>query len=512
MKEEKTETNIIKLCRLKGAILKFFLFGLISIFFFGTVTISIAGTIDPVKIEIQTKTQSISEGDIAPIKLVLKDANNRNATAPKELTVGVEVRSQEGVVTTQKINIEVGEGEKTINLPLNRAGIVEIRASQKELLGGSTFIHVKTKQKIPKSISPPTMLHEKKDVSIDMLQEKPVFFGLPADKKLDSKPNFELLSLQKETGTAAIVKPETATIVESITKPSGWKKITLRQSRQRPLRADGNDAATIYAFLLGDESVAPREISIRLFNNKGSLIPKPLVIPEGKDIGSAVLTSNEAGIITVEYLDSTPKLDIEGDKNLNIPFAPPITNIEIKASPPAISLEEKADLVVRLLDNNGKVVATDNPLTVSFTIDKGRGKLQDNEVTIPEGSCGCRTKFNPTMTGIVEISASAPNILSRSVPIKVTFPVMLMLLSVFGGLIGGLIKLLSTLPRKKDFNRWTVLFGIVTGPLLYWAITFGAISLFPDINALNLLSAFFISVIGGWSGTSVFSFFFKKKP
>ena len=78
--------------------------------------------------------------------------------------------------------------------------------------------------------------------------------------------------------------------------------------------------------------------------------------------------------------------------------------------------------------------------------------------------------------------------------------------------MGALIKLLTTLPRKKDFNRWTVLFGIVTGPLLYWAITFGTVSLFPDINALNLLSAFFISVIGGWLGTSVFSLILKRKP
>ena len=159
-----------------------------------------------------------------------------------------------------------------------------------------------------------------------------------------------------------------------------------------------------------------------------------------------------------------------------------------------------------------RLITTNKPLTISFTIDKGRGKLQHDEITIPDGKYECRTQFSPTMTGLVEISASTPNILSKSVSIKVAFPIMLTLLSVLGGLMGALIKLLTTLPRKKDFNRWTVLFGIVTGPLLYWAITFGTVSLFPDINALNLLSAFFISVIGGWLGTSVFSLILKRKP
>jgi len=526
-------------------------------------TTALAGSLEPVKIKVQTKVQSTSEGKFAPVEIVLKDANNNNVTAPKEFTFNVEVWSQQGVTETQKISMKAGEGIKTINVPLKKAGIVEIRASQKELLGGSTFIRVMPIKSTSQSFYPTTMPQVKKSAPRMTLPEKSISTPdennallrtkeVEADRKSDSqevwtgtgvksqasenkalstKNYYTMRDLQqKEASLQKAARPEPPPVpaptplpFQSLppdrVSPTGFipgvissKKITIRQSPMRPLRADGNDAATIYAFLVGDESVAQREISVRLFNSKGNLIPKPLIIPMGAGSGSSTLTSTEVGEITVEYLDSTPIVALEGEQKIAIPFEPPVTSIEIRASPPAISLEDNVDLVVRLLDNNGKVIATNKPLTISFTIDKGRGKLQHDSMTIPAGNYECRTQFSPTTTGPVEISASTPNILSKSVPIEVTFPIMLTLLSILGGLVGGLIKLLTTQKRKKDFNQWTVLFGIVTGPLLYWAVTFGTVSLFPVINALNLFSALFISVIGGWLGTSVFSLILKKKP
>lgn len=162
------------------------------------------------------------------------------------------------------------------------------------------------------------------------------------------------------------------------------------------------------------------------------------------------------------------------------------------------------------VDNRRKAIATDKPIIISFTIDKGQGQIEQKEITISGGNSESRTQFSPTNMGQVYVTASTPNMLSKTVPIKVTFPVMLLLLSGIGGLIGGSIKLIANLGKNK-FVTLTVIIGLFTGPLMYWAVIVGAISLFHNLNVLNLLSAFFISMLGGWFGTEVFHLILKNK-
>lgn len=299
---------------------------------------------EPMKINVHAQTQSIIKGNSASIELMLTNAKNKTVKAPKDLMVEVEVLSPSGTVEKQKVSFKVGEGSKSLQFPLKKSGIVEIRATQKELLNGSTFIHVKPSKKLPEKVVPPesrTEVHfesqrgAKKEIPLAVPEMR--LMGLPT---------------KKESQAEVEIKEEE----QSITSPHRYiseheveKKIALRYSPQRRLLADGNNTATIYAFLVGEEDfVAQRDINVRLFNNKGALIPKPLVISAGQDNGFSTLTCNEIGNVTVEYLGSMPKLNLKGEGKLEIPFGPPITNLDIIASPPVISLEGKADIVVRL--------------------------------------------------------------------------------------------------------------------------------------------------------------------
>lgn len=462
---------------------------------------------EPVKINVHAQTRSVIEGNNASVELMLTNAKNKTVKAPKDLMVEVEVLSPSGTVEKQKVSFKVGEGSKSLQLPLKESGIAEIRATQKELLNGSTFIRVKPSRKLLEKVVSPA---SRTEVLFESQREIKKGIALNAVPKLRSIG----LPTKKETEAGVGIKEEEQGIKsrdQYISEHEVEKKIALRYSPQRRLLADGNDTATIYAFLVGEEDfVTQRNINVRLFNNNGALIPKPLVISAGQDNGFSTLTSNEIGNVTVEYLGSTPKLNLEGEGRLEIPFGPPITNLDIIASPPVISLEDKADIVVRLVDNRRKAIATDKPIIVSFTIDKGQGKIEQKEITISGGNSEGRTQFSPTNMGQVYITAAAPNMLSKTVPIRITFPVMLLLLSGIGGLIGGLIKLITNLGKNKFFTL-TVLIGLFTGPLLYWATTVGVISLFPNLNVLNLLSAFFISMLGGWVGTKVFSLILRNK-
>ena len=190
--------------------------------------------------------------------------------------------------------------------------------------------------------------------------------------------------------------------------------LALRYSPQRTFLANGKDPVTVHAFVMAKREEPLPGFRVRLFDGTGTMAPVPLSFPPGAEDGTATLTSDHVGQVAVEYLGATPAVDLDGEKVMNINFEPPIVGVELKPSPPRISLVDTCDLVLRLIDDQGRPIATKARRTVSLALTAGRGEFSASEVPIEPDSSSARATFTPVWWGPVTVTASTPNLVNVS--------------------------------------------------------------------------------------------------
>ncbi len=421
----------------------------------------------PVKMKVEAQGSNFRSDEPVEIRVLCLDSDNNTAEVTQEYSITLLAHLPSGKVDTVKVTVPKGAAAQKLDMKFQESGIIHMQALHDRLLTGETFIRVKAKSR----------------------------------EQEEARPQQELQGAMRASESFRLSAREQVTL-----RSTNPYALTLRYSPQRTLLADGKDQATIQAFVLSNDDSTAEEIRVRLFNSGGNLTPQPLVIAAGQDAGSAVLTSQAAQNITVEYVSASPAAVLQGDAKMQIVFGPPITQLGVDASPPAITLVDKSDLIVRLLDSEGKPVATDAPRKVSFTIEAGRGDIETKELTIAAGGFEARTSFRPTWRGKVTISAATPNLQTASVLVTVSLPVVVLTLSVIGATIGGVIAYW----REQQPKWWRIVLGLVTGFVFYWAFVFGVLPLISREIVLNPLSALALSVIGGWLGTEVFSMVLKR--
>ncbi len=98
--------------------------------------------------------------------------------------------------------------------------------------------------------------------------------------------------------------------------------------------------------------------------------------------------------------------------------------------------------------------------------------------------------------------------ISKSAQVQVNLPLMLLGLSTLGGLAGGGIAYL--VKKNGKLKAWRIVIGMVAGFVLYWFCLYLGLGHLAHAVVLNPLSAFILSLLGGWSGTSVFDMAGKK--
>jgi hypothetical protein len=432
----------------------------------------------PVKLVVKTDMKSYTIGAKAAIEIIIQDANNKPLKAAKNYIIEIELRTSATRQLKKKMQdtISVGEAAAKFQLPLAEAGVFEIRAGHlakiPELLPGDTVILVRRALKSLQKPKPGAWL-----------------------------PGFEV----RFAGAGMMASPS---LPQLVSEPGQGTFLLLKSSPQRTLLADGKDAATIHVFYYNEEEgIAPNDIKVRLFNSSGKLEPSPpLIIPKGEDYSQATLTSDKTGTVIVEYVGSVPNVPPPAETRLQIQFGPPITQLNLNASPPTITLVDQSDLIVRLLDEKMTPIATDTSRLVSFAIEKGRGEIEKKELEIAAGRFEERTAFLPTWIGTVEVSASTPDLQPATVTLQVTPPLMPLSLSALGGLVGGLIAFWV----GQNSKWWRIAIGLITGFVLYWAFIFGVLNFVPRAIVLNPLSAFALSTLGGWLGTEVFVQILKR--
>ena len=473
----------------------------------------------PVKISIQTESQRILTGQQMEFDCVLLDANNSPAKAAEDLQIQIQSLSASGKTNEVPITIKAGQSAYKFALPATEAGITKVEAKQKYLLNGETFIRVRNgavRNRAPASEpvpSPPSTN------AIEPFRFTPVINSERSRSGVEAAAPAEKLAVSNVLYVAAIAAesvtaggmasaPLTSPGPSTSTGSGSPQEIgIILQQDSRKFLADGKDAANIFAFLDNKVADAPVDIELILFSAAGKLIPVPLRIPKGQDSAQAKLTSTEVGQVTVQYIRSKPPVNIEDGKVMAFSFGPPITKLALQPSPPRISLLESADLVVTLVNENGTAIATDEPRTVDLCITNGSGELEKDELLIAVKSASSHTRFFPTHHGMVIISAATPNLSPNTLVLSVTFPALLLGLSLFGGLIGGSIAASITPKRRKNKAGWVLrtLIGCATGFVFYYFGILDLISHIPRQVALNPFGTVFLSLIGGWSGTEVFA-------
>jgi hypothetical protein len=407
----------------------------------------------PVKLGLEAP--SVDPSGQIKFRVVLLDSANQPATAPKPLKVAL----WEGPANNKKslgtVEIEAGQSSAQASVRGTETGLVYLWAKNPELLIGGAFVQVRA---LTPATPPPQTSH---------------------------------------TGPPSTVAPPD--IVPGPGRGTALPRITIRYSPDRDFLADGKDKVAIDAFLLSDP--AARDIRLNVFDGSGTMQPVPMLIAQGQMQGHSVLTSSHTGNVMVEFLGSTPDAQFEGEKKLNIRFTPPVTRLDLQASPPAISLVDTADLVARLCDEPGLSIATDVPRQVIFTIESGQGGIRQKDVTTPPGQFEARTAFQPEWPGSVKVAASTANLMTATAPLSVATPVALLICSGLGGIIGGI---LSRRKGRKP-NPWRPLIGLATGFLFYWGCIFLGMAALARGVVLNPISALALSAIGGWLQTEVFT-------
>ena len=372
----------------------------------------------------------------------------------------------------------------TVPLPPRLEGVVYLWASHKELLAGGAYVRVA--DQVPHT--------------------HPV--------KRDARPPQNVPVRPEKTESEGTLTPRGGRVPEQQSRPEqqpgpGPRKLpslALRFSPQRLFLADGKDTATIHAFLLRGDAGSSMDFRVRLFQGSGVLAPNPIVIHKGEDSAEATLKSTEEGTVIVEYLDSVPEARLEGDPKLEIKFGPPVTRLELSPNPQDITLLDRSDLFVRLVDDKGKPVRTAEERLISLAISHGRGDISPKELTIRPGQSGGRAIFEPIWWGDFQVSASTPSLFSATVPLRVALPLAMMGFSALGGSVGGLLAILT---RRKT-TWWRLVVGMIAGFLFYWIALLGFIHVAPRGLALNPLAAFTFSVFGGWLGIEALTHILRR--
>ena len=458
----------------------------------------------PVKLAIEATARLVGGGATAEVVVSLHDADNKSVIAPRDLTVQIEAREFSGVQRSP-LTIKAGSQSGSCSLPLHEGGIIEFWVGHPELRPDTTFVRLK-----------PFTLSSSQSVPGFTPHSRSGIPGTHLGREVS-----EVGQTARDIGDTAQSVHDTIRRLGNLfgsIKPGSEHPAFLAGSQGRRYLSDNRDAALIQVFL--GQPVSKRT-EIQLVSSGGKFDPPNVTIEAGKDTGQTRLTSDKTGVIEVTFAKALPKIKLPPTNALSFSFMPPIVRLNVRGSPPQITLLDTAELLVQLQDASGKAVATDEPRPISTAIVSGRAEIESQKHVIPAGEFETRIAFRPTRCGVVGVKAFADNLPAELGEVRVTLPTMLLSVSALGGSLGGLFAAFhSGLPaavrngplrrRVRHLPWWRMSVGLVTGFVLYWSFIFLSLSALPQAVVLNPFSALVSSLLGGWLGLNVFTLVLKR--
>jgi uncharacterized membrane protein YeaQ/YmgE (transglycosylase-associated protein family) len=448
----------------------------------------------PIKLSINRLSKAAIQGETFEAECVLLDALNQRAPTSKDLVGEIDAVLPSGKTNVIPMTIKAGQTSWKFTIPLHETGLTKLRAQQAEVIDGSSYIRVRPV--VPRTLAP--------------LPKVPTPPQHPSSTTLQPRVQSTARFLMTDQGNTAKI---TSQPLETIPSPTPkWSGVSqpigvILLPEVRTFLADGVDTAAISAYLDDTLDVAPTDIHLELHNESGHLVPIPLVIAKGQDFGEARLSSTEARTVHIKAIQN-PKVNVKTNSEMDVRFSPAITQLGLSAGPSSISLLEDSTLTLSLFDKQNITTETDVSRQIVLTIESGGGEFQSgNPITISPGSASVIAKFLPLRTGTTVISAASPHLARIQTQIVVTMPTLLITYSLIGGLLGGTLASLVLPNRRKHRLGWLVriFVGIITGFVFYY---FGVLGITPHITraiALNPFGALVLSILGGWTGTEVFT-------
>jgi len=268
--------------------------------------------------------------------------------------------------------------------------------------------------------------------------------------------------------------------------------------------ANGKDAAVISAtYESPDLSPAPTDIHIWFrWANGGSLDAQPLLIPKGKISAKAALTSLSPADVHVNYVSSTPSYQPQGDTDFVVHFVPPVAAL---VGPAELSVVDNTAVTIVFLDASNRPVAPGKNWSVTLRCKESKLHFAPQTFEVQGGSPSGSAVLFPISWGTDTVEAVLANYAPQPLAIVITGWLVLGL-CLSGGVSGGLV----AYDKFKGSWLWRIFVGILGGAVLSWLYVYLAL---PNVSinlAHNTLSVFFVSLLGGYLGTTALDLAAKR--
>jgi hypothetical protein len=171
--------------------------------------------------------------------------------------------------------------------------------------------------------------------------------------------------------------------------------------------------------------------------------------------------------------------------------------------------QTKVNVTVFLQDDSGATASADEDVAVKLTSSVGTANPSD--LSIPKGKFYGEAVLTSPMSGVADITATAPRLLPGKTQVEFVFPLLLVFLASLGGTVGSVVR--SGRQLLAGAWWWHVLgsvgMGIVLGLLFYALAQFGIIASIPKLSipldklpTTNDLAALVLGFFGGYYGRS----------
>lgn len=330
---------------------------------------------------------------------------------------------------------------------------------------------------------------------------------------------YNLVGLPGISGVARVLTGTGADPTEGTTLVYG--EIRLFAEPERPIRPAGGrwDPVTLIAeWWEGDaDDLRPTrradDLSVRMrLDSQADLEPRPLVVPAGKAVATARLSSRRAQ--TVKVWASWE--GASAHRELEIRFLPPgAERLQLADVPESVQgLGPIRRLVrIRLVDDTGRRVRAESPLEVRLY---WRSDLADGSEagTIAEGADWVDLPIALPDAGTYRIVAEAVGVSEAEATLRYSMAWWLLLVAAASGVVGAVV---AQLVRKTMHWLRAIVLGLVAGALVTLLFLFGLLGylagVIPLAGALQesvpktLLGILLVSFVAGLAFEALFTFF-----
>lgn len=435
----------------------------------------------PVKVEIRPTARTYHVGQVVTMKVTLLDVRDKVVPSPRAITVEVSETDPAGRTSKGRVSFKSGDTMEHYGFTASRPGLYRITASQAHLRPGSYAVFVGG------------AAHQ---------QARGTGWARGVWRAAVDRPSgFRPVALHRPLPESVGVPAGNAQV------PASPQLMLLVPGQGHEFLADGIDPALIQVFYMSSSGDgAPTDITVWLNWSNGVLSPKPLVIHKGRNSAEASLRSKWPVNARIKIFSSSPAYPIVGTTEYTVKFGPPIYGI-VAVVPEKLPLVDTGTVTAQLLGPGNVPVKTDKDIPVTIALNSPTVRLASasKHIEIRKNTSAVAIPLIPQELGNAKLEVSIPDRPTETYPITVT-GLTVILLCLAGGVIGGV----CAFDAFKGSLFWRIFLGIVGGAVLTWLYVFVGLPQVSWSIAHNLISALFVSVLGGFLGLRVLDFAVKQ--